>query len=102
MKIGIVNDLPLAVEVLRRAVALKPEHQVLWTAHSGEEAITRCAQQIPDLILMDLIMPGIGGVEATRKIMAESPCAILIVTVSVDTNASRVFEAMGYGALDAV
>src|ERR1700722_8100342 len=51
---------------------------------------------------MDLLMPGMDGVEATRRIMAETPCAILIVTASVGANASRTFEAMGYGALDAV
>ncbi len=42
------------------------------------------------------------GVEATRRIMASTPCAILVVTVSVGANAWRVFEAMGHGALDAV
>jgi chemotaxis response regulator CheB len=51
---------------------------------------------------MDLIMPGMDGVEATRRIMANTPCAILVVTASVGANAGRVFEAMGHGALDAV
>ena len=50
---------------------------------------------------MDLIMPEMNGVEATRQIMAKSPCAILIVTASVDQNVSLVFQAMGAGALDA-
>ncbi len=101
MRIAIVNDLALAVEALRRAVGLRGQHQVAWTAASGEEAVERCAQEVPDLILMDLLMPGIGGVEATRRIMAASPCPILIVTASVGANAPLVFEAMGYGAMDA-
>ena len=102
MRIGIVNDLPMAAEALRRAVALAPEHQVVWLAKDGAEAVELCARNKPDLVLMDLIMPGMDGVEATRRIMASTPCTILIVTVSVETHASRVFEAMGYGALDAV
>jgi two-component system response regulator WspF len=51
---------------------------------------------------MDLIMPVMDGVEATRRIMANSPCAIVVVTANVDTNSSKVFEALGAGALDAV
>ncbi|QWF19547.1 chemotaxis response regulator protein-glutamate methylesterase [Lysobacter capsici] len=101
MRIGIVNDLALVVEALRRAIGLRGEHSVAWTASSGEQAVERCAQDVPDLVLMDLLMPGIGGVEATRRIMAASPCPILIVTASVGGNAPLVFEAMGHGAMDA-
>jgi two-component system response regulator WspF len=102
MKIGIVNDMPLAVEALQRALALKPEYRVIWVARNGMEAVELCAKTTPDLLLMDLIMPLLDGVEATRRIMAQTPCAILIVTASVGSNASRTFDAMGYGALDAV
>lgn len=103
MNIGIVNDLPLAVAALRRAIARRPEHRVLWVATDGAQAVDFCAAEPPDVVLMDLVMPRSDGVEATRRIMASShPCAILVVTSSVGANAWRVYEAMGAGALDAV
>jgi two-component system, chemotaxis family, response regulator WspF len=102
MRIAIVNDMPLAVEALRRALAFEPAHQVIWVAGDGLEAVRLCAELTPDLILMDLIMPVMDGVEATRQIMAETPCAIVIVTMDRQQNVSRVFEAMGHGALDVV
>jgi two-component system, chemotaxis family, response regulator WspF len=102
VRIGIVNDLAIAVEALRRAVTARGEHRVAWVARNGAEAVALCAADTPDLILMDLFMPQVDGVEATRDIMARSPCPILIVTGSVGASAGRVFEAMGYGALDAV
>ena len=102
MRIALVNDLPMAIEALRRVVATRPEHQVVWTAAHGAEAVLRCAEDTPDLILMDLIMPGMDGVEATRRIMAKTPCAIVVVTADVGGNSPKVFETMGAGALDAV
>ncbi|HEY6645446.1 chemotaxis response regulator protein-glutamate methylesterase [Povalibacter sp.] len=102
MKIGIANDLPLAVEVQRRALALRPDHEVIWIARDGAQAVELCARQMPDLVLMDLIMPVMDGVEATRQIMTGTPCAILLVTASVGANTGRVFDAMGHGAIDAV
>lgn len=102
MKIGIVNDTPFSVIALRRTLALRPEFQVVWIAQNGQQAVDMCAKETPDLVLMDLLMPVMDGVEATRRIMSNTPCAILIVTASVGSNAARVFEAMGHGALDAV
>lgn len=102
MRIGIVNDLRLVRETLRRLVESIPGKSVAWLANDGQEAIDRAREQTPDLILMDLIMPGVDGVEATRRIMSQSPCPILVVTSSVSGNISRVYEAMGFGALDAV
>jgi two-component system response regulator WspF len=102
MRIAIVNDTFIAVEALRRTLKTVPEYQIAWIARDGAEAIAKCAKDTPDLILMDLIMPVMDGVEATRRIMTNSPCAILIVTATVRGYASKVFEAMGYGALDVV
>ena len=102
MKIGIVNDLPMAMETLRRVVTKDDRHKVVWIAEDGKRAIEKCAEQVPDLILMDLIMPVMNGVDSTRRIMKLSPCPILIVTASVGGNSALVFEAMGAGALDVV
>jgi two-component system, chemotaxis family, response regulator WspF len=102
MRIGIVNDLPIVSEALVRALSPRPEHQVIWIARDGIEGVESCARDLPDLVLMDLLMPRMDGVEATRRIMGTTPCAILIVTASVGANAWRTFEAMGHGALDAV
>ncbi len=102
MRIAIVNDSAAAVEALRRVVLTRPPCEIAWIAHSGAEAVAQCAADTPDLVLMDLMMPGMDGVEATRRIMKESPCAILVVTATVSGNTDAVFEAMGHGALDAV
>lgn len=102
MRIAIVNDMVIATEALRRVLLSVADYQVVWIAKNGVEAITKCIQDPPDLILMDLLMPVMDGVEATRQIMQRSPCAILIVTADVKQRSAQVFEAMGYGALDAV
>jgi len=102
MRIAIVNDTAMILESLRRIVMSNPDNQLAWLARDGAEAVQRCAIDTPDLILMDLVMPVMDGVEATRRIMEQSPCAILIVTATVRGNTSKVFEAMGAGALDAV
>lgn len=102
MRVAIVNDSKLAAESLRRVVAGSSHYQVAWIAEDGAEAVRRSQEDRPDLILMDLIMPVMDGVEATRQIMRLAPCAIVVVTASVAGNAAKVFEAMGAGALDAI
>jgi two-component system, chemotaxis family, response regulator WspF len=102
VRIGIVNDLPMAVQALRRVLEARPQHKVAWVAEDGARAIALCARDLPDLVLMDLVMPGIDGVQATRVIMERTPCPILIVTSSVEQRTAAAFDAMGYGAIDAI
>ncbi|MEO0795438.1 MAG: chemotaxis response regulator protein-glutamate methylesterase [Verrucomicrobiota bacterium] len=101
MRIAIVNDMNLALACLRKVVESDGQHEIAWTALDGRQAVDYCTADLPDLILMDLVMPVMDGAEATREIMAQTPCPILIVTASMGQNSELVYEAMGYGALDA-
>jgi two-component system response regulator WspF len=102
LRVAIVNDLAVACEALRRALSAEQGIAIAWTARDGREAVELARRDRPDVVLMDLIMPLMDGVEATRRIMRESPCPILVVTATVSGNASLVYEALGAGALDAV
>lgn len=102
MKIAIVSHLKLVQEILKQVISPISHYELIWTAWDGQEALKKSIENPPDLILMDLIMPNISGVESTRLIMETSPCAIIIVTETIENNANLIYEAMGYGALDAV
>ena len=102
MRIAVVSERPDAVHALQSAVDLDPAHGVAWTASSGAEAVERCCHDRPDLVLLDLLGAGLDTSETARRIMERTPCAILLVTDSVRANTARVFDAMVWGAVDAV
>lgn len=102
MRIAIVNDLALAREALRRVVLSRPGYCVAWSAEDGEQAVRLAQRDRPDVILMDLLMPVMDGVEATQRIMVTAPCPILVVTATVSGNYALVLQAMSHGAIDAV
>ncbi len=98
MRIGIANDSRL--DILRQIILNEQAHEIAWIAHNGEEAVKKCANDTPDLVLIDPNIPVMDG--AIQQIMNKSPCPILVVTGTVAGSAAKVFKAIGYGALDAV
>ena len=96
-------------DALRQAVEEVPGWRVAWIAAGAAEAVSRCAADTPDILLLGLASPGLADVEATARIMAASPTTILIVTSSpgaagraASTDFGRVFDAMASGARDVV
>lgn len=83
----VCDDSPLARETLRRSVATIPGVTRVLAAASGEEAVARWPVERPSLVLMDVRMPGLGGTEATRRLLALHPeASILMVTVAEDVD----------------
>jgi two-component system response regulator WspF len=102
VRIAIVNDLRMAQEILKAAVARIPGASLAWVASDGAEACARCAADRPDLVLMDMVMPVMDGAKATALIMRDTPCPILVVTSTIEGNLDLVYDALSAGAIDAV
>ena len=102
MRVGIVNDLRMAAEVLRRIVVEMAGFEVAWVAVDGKDAVAQHRARPADIVLMDLILPGIDGAATTAQVMHVKACAVLVVTASVVDHRDLVFAAMSRGALDAV
>ena len=75
----VCDDSPLARESIRRAVGAVPGVDRVTVAVSGEEVLVRWPIERPDLVLMDVRMPGIGGVEASRRLIAAHAGAIVVM-----------------------
>jgi DNA-binding NarL/FixJ family response regulator len=97
VRVVIADDHPTFRRGLAALLASVPDIEVVGEAADGESAVAQTRALSPDVVLMDLSMPGLGGVEATRRIVADAPAtAVLVVTMLDDDEA--VFAAMRAGA----
>lgn len=82
VRILVVDDHPIVRAGIAGLLATEPDFEVVGEAASGEEALALAAAARPDVVLMDLRMPGIGGVEATRRLVhgSDAPPRVLVFT----------------------
>jgi DNA-binding NarL/FixJ family response regulator len=97
IRILIADDHPHFRDGLRALLVSDSDLEVVGEAGDGEEAISLAADLQPDVILMDLGMPGVGGIEATRRILRTSP-HIAILVISMFEDEDSVFAALQAGA----
>jgi DNA-binding NarL/FixJ family response regulator len=98
IRILLVDDQRLMREGLRTLLELEPDLQVIGEAGEGQAALDAYAAIEPDVVLMDIRMPGMDGVEATRRMRERWPGARVIILTTFDDDAS-VFEGLRAGAL---
>ena len=97
----ITDDHVLVRQGIRTFLELQADITVLGEADSGETAVRLAAEFVPDVVLMDLVMPGMGGVEATRQVKQVSPRSQIIVLTSYHED-EYIFPALRAGALSYV
>jgi DNA-binding NarL/FixJ family response regulator len=106
VRVLIVDDHRLFAEALRAILTTDRRIEVVGLAASGLDALRLTAELEPDIVLMDISMPGVDGVEATRRIVAEHPGVhVLMVTGSdarQDVDAARMAGAAGYVTKDRI
>jgi two-component system chemotaxis response regulator CheB len=102
IRVLVADDSPTARQLLAALVSADPRLELAGMARNGGEAVAMAKQLHPDVAVLDIHMPDIDGVEATRRIMSESPLPVVIVSASVDVRElSIAFEAERAGAVAA-
>jgi DNA-binding NarL/FixJ family response regulator len=97
IRVVLVDDQQLVRAGLRMLCDSAEDVEVVAEAHNGSEAVRRAAQLVPDVMLMDLRMPGMDGIEATRRILAARPSARIVVLTTFDDD-DHLYPALAAGA----
>jgi DNA-binding NarL/FixJ family response regulator len=92
----IVDDHPVTREGLRTALGLSDDVMVVGEAASGEEAVDRARELTPDVVFMDVRMPGMDGIEATRQILQAAP-ETKVILITIDESRGAISQAIQAG-----
>lgn len=98
LRLLLVDDQSLFREALRTLLSLQTDFEIVAEAENGERAISLARVHRPDVVLMDLRMPVLGGVEATRRLLASAPAARVVVLTTFEED-EEVLEALRAGAV---
>jgi DNA-binding NarL/FixJ family response regulator len=96
-RIFVVEDQPQLLKNLLKVLALFPELEVVGTAQEGEDGVEQMVKLLPDLVLLDLELPGIDGIEVTKRLKRRAPQIEVLILTSFDDEV-KVYDAIQAGA----
>ncbi len=100
VKVLVVDDSAFMRRAISKMLEGEPDIAVCATARNGEEAILKTRRFVPDIVTMDVEMPGMGGLDAVREITAHSDVPIIMVSALTQNGAETTFRALEAGAVD--
>ncbi len=98
IRVAVVDDHTIVRNGLVALLGAHADLEIVGAVGDGEAAVALCVEQRPDVVLMDLSMPGVGGIEATRRIVAEAP-GVQVVVLTSFMDRERIVEALSAGAI---
>jgi DNA-binding NarL/FixJ family response regulator len=98
IRVAVVDDHTIVRNGLVSLLGAHADLEIVGSAGDGEEAVALCIEQHPDVVLMDLSMPGVGGIEATRRIVEQAP-GVQVVVLTSFMDRERIVDALSAGAV---
>ncbi|MDE1146516.1 MAG: chemotaxis-specific protein-glutamate methyltransferase CheB [Azospirillaceae bacterium] len=99
IRVVVAEDSPTLREYLVAILSAEPDIEVVAIAVDGLQAVEAVARHRPDVVTMDIHMPRLGGLAATRRIMEETPCPIVVVSSTMSDHVAATFRALDAGAV---
>ena len=98
IRVAVVDDHTIVRNGLVSLLGAHADLEIVGAAGDGEEAVALCIEEQPDVVLMDLSMPGVGGIEATRRIVEAAP-GVQVVVLTSFMDRERIVDALNAGAV---